>query len=157
MSWFQAAQACALSGKRMLTNQEWQVAAAGTPDPGMDDGATTCVTGTFAGPAATGSRSQCRSNWGVFDMVGNVWEWVADWIDLLPNCTDWQSTEGISNGDRSCFGAPGGPGGAHDLQSIPGALFRGGNWVDGLGAGVFAVEPRALSVQLPDVGFRCAR
>ena len=33
-SWFQAVQACAASGKRLLTNEEWQRAAAGTPDPG---------------------------------------------------------------------------------------------------------------------------
>src|SRR5262245_59800890 len=33
-TWFQANQACLLSGKRLLTNREWQGAAAGTPDPG---------------------------------------------------------------------------------------------------------------------------
>jgi len=33
LSWFQAEQACALSGKRLATNQEWQRAVAGTPDP----------------------------------------------------------------------------------------------------------------------------
>lgn len=44
-SWFRAEQACALSGKRLPTNQEWQRAAAGTPDPGAaDDGITTCAT-----------------------------------------------------------------------------------------------------------------
>jgi formylglycine-generating enzyme required for sulfatase activity len=26
----------------------------------------------------TGSRASCKSSWGVFDMVGNVLEWVAD-------------------------------------------------------------------------------
>src|SRR5689334_8675408 len=37
ITWFQAAQACRLSGKRLLTNLEWQDAAAGTPDPGTDN------------------------------------------------------------------------------------------------------------------------
>lgn len=32
ISWFQAQQACANAGKRLLTNAEWQMAAAGTPD-----------------------------------------------------------------------------------------------------------------------------
>src|SRR5262245_19035211 len=41
-TWFQAEQACALSGKRLLTNQEWQRAAAGTPDPGTDNGTSDC-------------------------------------------------------------------------------------------------------------------
>ena len=43
ISWFQAEQACAISGKRLLTNQEWQRAAAGTPDSGVDDGSTLSV------------------------------------------------------------------------------------------------------------------
>jgi hypothetical protein len=32
ITWFQAQQACALAGKRLITNGEWQRAAAGTPD-----------------------------------------------------------------------------------------------------------------------------
>src|SRR5262245_32889466 len=40
VTWFQAQQACALSGKRLLTNEEWQRAVAGTPmrDDAMDGG-----------------------------------------------------------------------------------------------------------------------
>jgi hypothetical protein len=44
---FQAAQACALSDKHLIRNDEWQRAAAGTPDPGAtDDNTTDCETGT---------------------------------------------------------------------------------------------------------------
>src|SRR5262249_52754567 len=42
ITWFAAAQACRLSDKRLMTNLEWQDAAAGTPDPGTDDGTTDC-------------------------------------------------------------------------------------------------------------------
>lgn len=77
VTWFQAQQACALSGKRLLTTAEWLMAAAGTPDPGTDNGTTDCVVSS-AYAANTGSRSNCVSNWMVNDMVGNVWEWVAD-------------------------------------------------------------------------------
>jgi hypothetical protein len=78
LTWFQAQQACALSGKRLLTNAEWQMAAAGTPDPGLaGDGVNTCNTNT-PGPLPTGSAATCISKWGVMDMVGNVGEWVAD-------------------------------------------------------------------------------
>jgi formylglycine-generating enzyme required for sulfatase activity len=69
-TWFQAEQACALSGKRLLTNQEWQRAAAGTP---------ACAAGTHP----TGSDEVCVSSWGTFDMVGNASEWVADWVLLV--------------------------------------------------------------------------
>ena len=72
-SWFQAAQVCALSGKRLLTNHEWQVAAAGTPESVDDDGATTCS--TVPDYYDTGSRSKCVSSWGIHDMQGGVNEW----------------------------------------------------------------------------------
>src|SRR5262249_27829491 len=92
ITWFQANQACLLSGKRLLTNREWQGAAASTPDPGAaDDRSTTCVT-TGAGPANTGSRSSCKSVWGAFDMIENVDEWVADWGDNSVSCSSCPAT-----------------------------------------------------------------
>ena len=110
VTWFQAEQACALSGKRLLTNQEWQRGAAGTPDPGTDNGTTDCNISAAGNPVNTGSRSNCKSSWGIFDMVGNVDEWVADWVDRAVNCTDWTSQTGIAGGDFSCFGGPGNTG-----------------------------------------------
>jgi formylglycine-generating enzyme required for sulfatase activity len=155
-TWFQANEACALSGKRLVRNAEWQRAAAGTPDPGTDNGTTDCATDvTSASPASTGSRSNCKSSWGVFDMVGNVWEWVEDWTDRSNvGCTDWTSQTGVAGGDISCFGGDG----SNPYSQIPGALLRGGSWTYGVSAGVFAV----LSGDVPsftrtDFGFRCAR
>jgi formylglycine-generating enzyme required for sulfatase activity len=53
---------------------------AGTPDPGPDDGTTDCNTASVFTAVATGSRSSCESSDGAFDMVGNLFEWVADWV-----------------------------------------------------------------------------
>jgi hypothetical protein len=155
LTWFQANQACLLSGKRLLTNREWQGAAAGTPDPGTDDLTMDCAVNS-PGRVRTGSRSRCKSTWGVFDMVGNVDEWVAEWGDRAnPFCADWTSETGIAGGDFSCFGGNA----STPSARVPGAWFRGGGAaLTGTFAGVFAVS----SVPVPSfsdaaVGFRCAR
>jgi formylglycine-generating enzyme required for sulfatase activity len=149
ISWFQAEQACALSGKRLATNQEWQRAAARTPDPGgSDDLSTTCATSS-PGPVLTGSRSACTSAWAAQDMVGNVWEWVGTWVDLATNCTNWP---GAFGSDHSCVGGDG------SLGFFPGGMKRGGYWASGAQAGVFAVEADSLpSSQSAIIGFRCAK
>jgi formylglycine-generating enzyme required for sulfatase activity len=148
LSWFQAEQACALSGKRLITNQEWQRAAAGTIDPGAgDDGESTCVTNDATEkPALTGARVACVSNWGAHDMVGNVWEWTADWDELpaMP-CTSWVA------GDWGCLGGTG------SVSDDPAAVIRGGYWPDGTFAGVFATWAVRADIPFDSVGFRCAR
>ncbi len=156
-SWFQANQACLLSGKRLLTNREWQAAAAGTSDPGTDNGTTDCNISFVKDTVNTGSRSSCKSSWGVFDMVGNVDEWVAEWEDLSAACTDWTNQVGIPGHDRSCFGGVNGSG---FYGQIPGGLLRGGFFPLSTDAGVFAAnadEPdNVLSNGVGGTGFRCA-
>ena len=145
---FQAAQACRLSGKRLLSNQEWQDAAAGTPDPGTDDGVADCNVGSGYVPVATGSRVACRSSWGTYDMVGNVAEWVEGAWFPPPNgvgCPQW----GSFSDDDACFPNPGAPG--------PGAIIRGGRWMLGATSGVFAVEEYVPQTEGSSLGFRCGR
>src|SRR5262249_62171930 len=68
------------SAKRRPSSAEWQAAVAGTPDPGPDNGSTDCNTASRFAVALTGSRASCVSSRGAFDMVGNLFEWVADWV-----------------------------------------------------------------------------
>ena len=147
LTWFQAQQACGNVGKRLLSNAEWQMAAAGTPDPGDSPGAEDCKVDDSL-PVSTGSRDNCVSAWGTYDMVGNVWEWVADWV---PRCTGLVPAVFEETEDTNCLGGASTTGG-------PGALLRGGSVFNGAIAGVFAVfgvnEPSDTNF---NIGFRCAR
>ncbi len=161
ITWFQAQQACANVGKRLLRNGEWQMAAAGTPDPGDSPATAECNTNSgdvATGASATGSRSLCVSNWGALDMVGNVWEWVEDWIQTNGGINATDTTTALYGGDL-VFGIDEA---FPQVDAFPAAILRGGNWGfagnGGLNAGVFAlhagISPSYANV---DIGFRCAR
>ncbi len=181
ITWFQAEQACRLSGKRLVTNQEWQAAAQGTPDPGeSDDQQSTCSTASAFG-TLSGARSGCVSSHGAYDMVGNAWEWTADFHAIATSCAYFNADMG---NDMSCIGQQGGtaiPAAAGSVRrasarggvrrtefrrveetpqvpGLPAGIIRGGNWAIGTRSGVFAlfagipVQTRSRST-----GFRCAR
>jgi hypothetical protein len=104
LTWFQAQAACKNSGKRLPTNAEWQAAANGTPDPGTDNGSTDCDTTSTTyylpeDPVNTGSRSNCVSARGAYDMVGNVVEFVAAWVPRSTDCPNW----GAFSNDTMCL------------------------------------------------------
>ena len=163
INWFQAQQACLNVGKRLLTNAEWQGAAAGTPDTGgADDGSMTCNTdGLEPGVSLTGSRENCVSNFGAFDMVGNLFEMVADWIQgsTFPWKPTTSGTAGPDFGDDFMNGINPAFEQRPGSTNFPAMLVRGGRFNGGTGTGVFALNARFSPVGQPvgDVGFRCAR
>ena len=150
LTWFQSQAACENARKRLPSNAEWQAAVAGTPDPGPDDGTTTCNTGSAFVAVSTGSRSACVSSRGAFDMVGNLFEWVADWVPRSTGCGTWSG--GVSpTGDSQCVSGAA-------TTGEPGALLRGGVFVAGSNAGPLAVDGRdGPSDAGSGIGFRCAR
>jgi hypothetical protein len=151
ITWFQAQAACENARKRLPSNAEWQAAVIGTPDPGGDDGTTDCNTFSAGTAVATGSRSSCHSARGAFDMVGNLYEWVADWVpqSTFP-CGTWSA--GVSpTGDDQCLAGA-------STTGEPGALLRGGFFSDGTRAGPLTVLGYlGPSFANGDVGFRCTR
>ncbi len=153
ITWFQAQQACKNARKRLPSNAEWQAAVAGTQDPGPDNGTSDCNTNSAFAVVATGSRIKCVSSDGAFDMVGNLTEWVADWVPRSSRCGHW----GDVMGDTQCLA------GVATTDAIggddgPGALLRGGYFGDGVHAGPLAVDGRAEPSGFGiNTGFRCAR
>jgi len=152
ITWFQAQIACKNARKRLPSNAEWQAAVAGTPDPGPDNGTTDCNT-TFQGtgdPTLTGARTACVSADGVFDMVGNLYEFVADWLPASTGCGSW-GTVTSPTGDTQCLAGA-------STTGEPGVLLRGGAFNDVEAAGPFTVNGAlAPSNASFNIGFRCAR
>ena len=141
ITWFQAQQALANSGKRLPSNAEWQQAVSGSPD------AAPCNTDS-GGPVNTGSMSGCVSNHGANDMVGNLWEWIADWGPLSDACGSWPAGYGD---DFQCLAGA-------NTTGAPGALLRGGAWFMDTGAGPFAVDGSSSPTSsFNSTGFRGAR
>ena len=173
LTWFQAQQACAASGKNLCSNDRWQAAAAGTWDPGSNDGifGGACNTDSVApDPRATGlagatpsGQDSCVSAWGAEDMVGNAWEWVADWQVAGPNGLtsdgDWSEPWPVDFGDDRTWHL----GGSANTNSgyvdgLPAATIRGGSSDSGTSAGQFALDLRDAPTFFTDaIGFRCCR
>jgi len=148
ITWFQAQVACKNARKRLPSNAEWQAAVVGTPDPGPDNGTTDCNTQSVFTTVATGSRSSCVSTDGAFDMVGNLDEWVADWVPVPTDCPNW----GTFSNDAMCLA------GASTLTPGAAALVRGGDfYLFGSSAGPLAVGGDLTWDANGLVGFRCAR
>jgi hypothetical protein len=66
----EAMTACAKAGKRLPTALEWYHASLGT------NAATCNIQGGTV--FATGAKNACRAASGIYDSVGNLWEWVSD-------------------------------------------------------------------------------
>lgn len=167
----QAQAACAKAGKRLPTNEEWYLAALGTPDVNSNWGPEDChvANNWNSQPGLTGSGSKCISSAGAYDMVGNVWEWVKGTaLDgvyeekrQLPergyiDSTDGRGLPGLTNPNTP------NPNYNEDYFWVHSeglrAFARGGYWDNQSLAGIYSIyliyQPSSVG---PGTGFRCAK
>ena len=158
-----ARAACIAAGKYLCTSAQWlgaadiQGAYYNLPtNLGTSNG---CIVNSGAA-ALTGSQVNCRSNYLVYDMTGNVWEWVNETVSTTappPGTTGWYypSDAGwITTQTDTKYGYDG----VYFLAGTQSgrAVLRGGGWSYGAFAGPFLAHLHLVpSGTSSGIGFRC--
>ncbi len=144
VSWTTIQGYLSATGFRLPTEAEWEFACrAGTQTPFYNGSTDDSTVGALAWYGSNSFNQthvvggKAANGFGLYDMLGNVWEWVNDWYDSYPSSAQTNPTGPVSASSR---------------------VIRGGSWVSVAGY----VRSSYRGIDAPgsayvNVGFRVAR